>query len=448
MSRMSRRTLAIAFALVAGCASEPGADLSPGAVSLPGKADGASDIVFTTAEEVAHLAYRDGEERSSDEAEYVFAELVSPASDAGQPWRYLRPMSALGYYGPLGPYGPLGVLGPTGGNPWNPDLYVTGSFAWSDHSEELTAEGGPLSADGPLGSAGPLNPARWDDAGSLEDGAFVPHLRPGGVFAPLGPVGVSGALGPLGPLGPIGAHGYMRGEGGEYWPEEGADCHDAPEGYEAPPCRRIDVEWQAGGDRRTYELVELYDEDFAAAMEDNDTSFLVVGEAAEGESDEYTFRSEQGQWVTVVLLPETARYPFVQAMAMLSAASSEGYRLPDGAFVPHAVTGFPVYNSYDHRTTFDDFDLELEVVVEGQVVGTIVSQSADVVDWVHVKVPAGAELRATVRNYSEWSARFSDSTWGLAFRPADPTYRLVVVGASEAGQGPTTFSGPYLRAFE
>ena len=80
MRTMSRRILAIALALCAGCASEPGADLEPGAVSLPGKADGASDIVFTTAEEVARLAYRDGEERSSDEAQYVFAELVSPPS--------------------------------------------------------------------------------------------------------------------------------------------------------------------------------------------------------------------------------------------------------------------------------------------------------------------------------------------------------------------------------
>lgn len=448
MAVKSPARLALVLLLAAGCAGPLAGDLEPGEVSLPGKADGASDVVFTTAEDVRRLAYRDGEERSGEEAAYVFGELVQPPSAAGEPWRYLRTMSALGYYGPLGPYGPLGILGPTGGNPWNPDLYVTGSFAWSDHSEELTADGGPLSADGPLGSQGPLNPARWDDGGSLGDGAFVPHLRPGGVFASLGPVGVSGALGPLGPLGPVGAHGYLRGEGGEYWPEEGAACHDAPAGYEEPPCRRIEVEWEAGGERRAYELVELYDEAYAASMEDNDTSFLVIGEAEEGETDEYAFASEQGQWVTLVLLPETARYPFAQAMSVLGTAAADGYRVPDGAYVPHVVTGVPVYSSYDHRSSFDDFDLEVDVVIGGEVVGTIVSRSADVVDWVHVKVPAGAELRARVHLYSEWTARFADSFWGLAFRPADPSYRLVVVGSTEAGQGPSTFAGPYLRAFQ
>ncbi len=446
--RTTTFTLLLLLALTGlGCAADFGADLEPGALSLPGKADGASDVVFTTAEHVQRLAYRDGEERSDEEAAFVFGELITPDSSLGGPWRYLRPMSALGYYGPLGPYGPLGLLGPTGGNPWNADLYVTGSFAWSDHSEELTANGGPLSADGPLGRAGPLNPARWNDVGSLEDG-FVPHLRPGGVFAPLGPVGVSGALGPLGPLGPVGAHGYERRDGGEYWPEDDAGCHDAPEGFEAPPCRRVEVEWEAGGERRTYELVELYDEAYAAQMEDNDTSFMVIGESEVGEQDEYAFASESAQWVTVVLLPETARYPFAQAMSVLGASASEGYRAPSSAFVPHMVTGFPVLNSYDHATAFDDFDLEVDVVVGGRVLGTIVSQSADVVDWVHVKVPAGAQLRARVRLYSEWTARFSDAAWGLAFRPADPSYRMIVVGSTEAGQGPNTFSGPYLRAFQ
>ena len=268
------------------------------------------------------------------------------------------------------------------------------------------------------------------------------------VLAPLGPVGVSGALGPLGPLGPIGAHGYERREGGEYWPEAGRECHDAPPGYETPPCRRIEVEWRRAGERRSYELVERYDEAHAAAMDDNDTSFMVVGDAEVGETDAYAFTSEPGQWVTVVLLPETARYPFVQAMAVLGEAGVEGYAVPDGALVPHVPTGLPVYHPYEHRSSFDDFDLAVDVEVGGRAVGTIVSQSADVIDWVQVKLPPGASLRARVTLHSEWRARFSDSFWGLAFRPVGASYRLIVVGSTEGGQGPTVVGGPYLRTFE
>ncbi len=53
MRRRIDRTLPLLFALLGGgCASAFAADLDSGEVSLPGTADGPSDIVFTTAQEV------------------------------------------------------------------------------------------------------------------------------------------------------------------------------------------------------------------------------------------------------------------------------------------------------------------------------------------------------------------------------------------------------------
>ncbi len=120
---------------------------------------------------------------------------------------YLRPMSALGYYGPTGPYGPLGLLGPVGDGVWSPSRYVSGDLSWHVWSDMVDAAEGPLGPDGPLGHKGPLNPDEWVTLGAAEDApvyddGFLTHLGPGGVFAVLGPAGPLGALGPLGPLGP------------------------------------------------------------------------------------------------------------------------------------------------------------------------------------------------------------------------------------------------------
>lgn len=444
-----------AAALLGACAAPIDDGLPPGASApAPGKADElGGQVVYSSAETTwALLHHEDGAQRHPADLELIFAEDIEPAASAGAPWRYLATMSALGYYGPLGPYGPLGVLGPIGDQPWNPELYVTGELSWSNWSELFTGSGGPLSADGPLGSAGPLAEGAHERleaaAGAL--GGFVAHLRPGGVFAPLGPIGVSGALGPLGPLGPAGAHGYRRGDGGHYLPDDGQLCHDAPAPLQEPPCRAIEVEWTPGGERRLYELVERYDEQVAAAMDDNDTSFVVTGAISrEGaDPDRFAFRSRVDQWVTVLVVPEYAKFPFVQAMSILGQSAALGYQVPASVAVPHLLSGAPIPYRYQHRESFDDFDLELSIDT-GEVAGRIASASGQVVDWIHVRVPAGTRLEAAVHLDAQWRASFFfDGPWGLLTRPSTPHYRLVVVGSTAAGQGTVDFSGPYLRALE
>lgn len=450
---MTRRLLALACVVGLGCA--PGAAQDPNdpwtegaAFSAAGKADGTQPIVYSSAVTTATLAYDDGAPRDGDEAAAIFDERLEPnfADDSLPlpPWTYLRRMSALGYYGPVGPYGPLGIVGPLGGNPWNPELYISGSYAWSDWSDLLTESDGPLSPHGPLGSTGPLNQDFWS-----RDASFTTHLQPGGLFAVLGPLGPTGALGPLGPLGPIGAHGYVRDDGGDYWPADGETCHHAPADAAAPPCRAVEVEWEEGGERRVYPLFERYDEERARVMEDNDTSFMVEGSirSRNEESDSYVFTSDQDQWVTVAVVPEYAKYPYVQAMSVLGAASSRGYEAPRSAYVPHMVTGVPVYQRYDHQASFDDFDLAVDLDVAGRR-GTIESASGDHVDWIQVYVPAGTTLRASISLHREWRPAAQDAWWGLTVRPVRPSYRLYVVGSTEHGVPRTTFSGPHLREVE
>ena len=91
------------------------------------------------------------------------------------PEDYLKPMSALGFYGPIGPWGPLALLGPIGSGAWSPDAYVSGDSAlgWSGWAERLAENGGPLSSDGPLGEAGPLGSYAWEALSAL----LVPACR-------------------------------------------------------------------------------------------------------------------------------------------------------------------------------------------------------------------------------------------------------------------------------
>ncbi len=60
------------------------------------------------------------------------------------------------------------------------------------------------------------------------------------------------------------------------------------------------------GRYRTYELFERYPEAVAKALPDNDTSFLVTGNASPGEVDSYPFTSRVGQYLTAVLVPENS----------------------------------------------------------------------------------------------------------------------------------------------
>ena len=55
---------------------------------------------------------------------------------------------------------------------------------------------------------------------------------------------------------------------------------------------------------QTFELVEMYDEATAKAMQPNDTSFVALGEIEGDEVDSYDAKSMADQFVTIALVPE------------------------------------------------------------------------------------------------------------------------------------------------
>ena len=228
-------------------------------------------------------------------------------ADVVVPEAYLRPMAALGYYGPVGPYGPLGQWGPVGEDLFNPSQFLDLLGPWGDWAKILTDVGGPLSQDGPLGHRGPVAREYW--RGLLDSSAFirqefVDHLEPGGLLSVSGPIGPLGALGPLGPLGPVGAHGYSANDDGQWIPEDGECVHSD----EKDVCRTVVVSFD-GEESREYELFENYDEDFAQRMEDNDTSFMVEGTipSPDEEVDVYEFTSNETQMVTLLVFGQETR---------------------------------------------------------------------------------------------------------------------------------------------
>src|SRR5205814_41301 len=98
------------------------------------------------------------------------------------------------------------------------------------------------------------------------------------------------------------------------------------------------------------ELIELYPEAVAAAMPDNDTSFVALGSIGDpaNERDAYRFTSAAAQFVTVVLVPENA---------------------------------------------LSDFDLELTDAAGATIA---VSDSGRMIDFVQLRVDAGTTLGARV----------------------------------------------------
>jgi hypothetical protein len=389
---MTRTTpLLVLATLVAACTAADGGDDDGG--WSDGKADGSSTPVYASATTVEEQA----------------AGIVDGAPGMAL---HMKPMGSLGHFGPIGEYGPLGVLGPVGTSAWNPSSWI-GATGWDGWASLLTDVRGPLSADGPLGSSGPLSSVYWRDT---FDGDVAQHLLPGGAATPLGPVGPLGALGPLGPLGPVGAHGFRRDTTtGDYT----GDCNG--DGRTAV-CRTVDVEWTAGGTVRTWPLVELYPEAAAARKTDHDTSFVVQGEIARaGDTDRFTAHAGDAQWVTVVVLPEHSLYNYAQGMAILATAVAIGFETP--AIVAGVL--------YDHDSSFDDFDLEIDVAG----IGTAVSATSSTIDWAIVRVPAGATLDISITLYKPWTQ------W---WRPYNPRYRLFVIGSTKY-LAPAAATGPQLQ---
>jgi hypothetical protein len=293
---------------------------------------------------------------------------IDPARVPGaSPEAYLSSTSCLGSYGPIGAYGPLGMLGPIGSNAWNTSYWVSAAGEWSEWSETID---GPLSEGGPLGPDGPVSEDQYYDAPLYEVNDFAEQLQGGGVWTVLGPVGPLGALGPLGPLGPLGAHGFAVDELGNYTSDGAVQ-------------RTVTVPFE--GSRRTYGLFERYDETFAKQMTDNDTSFMVQGNAHVGEVDLFPFTSDSKQLVTVLVVPEAQ---------------------------------------------LDDFDLVISDD-KGEVVAQ--ANSASLVDWVQLRVPAGEQLTAHVELYS-------------SFHWLSKRYRLYVVG-STAALSDTDITGPHQQSY-
>jgi hypothetical protein len=168
----------------------------------------------------------------------------------------------------------------------------------------------------------------------------------------LGPLGPLGALGPLGPLGPVGGHGFATDEGGRY-------VHDDK------VQRTVKPDWSDDA----FELVEMYDEDTAKSLTTPDTSYMATGEIASDEVDVYPAKSQRGQYVTVLVVPEKS---------------------------------------------LDDYDLTIKDST-GRVLAQ--SNSHSYIDWVQLPAPRGGRMSIEVSLAG--SAQFLSKT-----------YRLYVVGST------------------
>ena len=404
-------TLALVGLMVlAGC--DEGSDGAPNtpADGAGGKADDTNggERVTPVAVTMTQIEELDGELDSVEPEVVAFSN-----ADVVVPEAYLRPMAALGYYGPIGPYGPLGQWGPVGENLFNPSQFLDLLGPWGDWAKILTDVGGPLSADGPLGHRGPVARDYWRellDSSSFIRQEFVDHLEPGGLLSVSGPIGPLGALGPLGPLGPVGAHGYTANDDGQWIPEDGECKHSD----EKDVCRTVVVSFD-GEESREYELFENYDEDFAQRMDDNDTSFMVQGTipSPDEEVDVYEFTSNETQMVTLLVFGQESRNEITSSAVPLI--------MQAGAATLYHIPPFVFFVPYDHANTFDDFDIRL-TIDDGEEVRQVSSISSEMSDWISVLVPAGAELTAEVH---------LASTWRTSLRDEEPNYRLFVVGGTQ-----------------
>ncbi len=427
------------------------------------------------------------------------------ALEAWEYLKPIGPTGMFGLLGPYGPLGINGPVGFRYSNPstsiervgaaieayaswlqaiadWYDQLKGFGDLSWRvwiaqledtcDRLHEWRFESKILSADGPLSAKGPLDPAKWTgrafmDVLGMTDAPpndMIEQLGPGGMLAPLGPVGPLSVLGPLGPLGPttplITFQGYQADDDGQF--VSGLNgCYHAASSTESEShlCRTLLVPWTAQeapcttetANCRRYELYENYAEEFAKTTADNDTSFMVAGTTAEGASDVYKFRSHDAQFLTVTVVPEEK--PLWDATALQGLLIAAGY-VPGNPhftramkYMPEAMETYPgVWDlSYDHTTAFDDFDLVVDVLdAQGRVTKTAKSEvhgHYNMPDWVQLKGPAGAKLRAQVKLAHRRHGIIGNPE---VFTPAEARYRLFVTGATKHAPATVT-SGPQFK---
>jgi hypothetical protein len=112
---------------------------------------------------------------------------------------------------------------------------------------------------------------------------------------------------------------------------------------------------------RTYDLVEEYQPDYARALTDNDCSWMThsAGLILISDTEQYAFTSAEEQYVTILVVPQ--------------------YQL-------------------------DDFDLQ--VTIDGAQVITSANPGSSFVDWIQVKVRAGARLVARTSPFPQSLALF------------------------------------------
>ena len=281
---------------------------------------------------------------------------INPVKVPGaSPEIYLDKLSALGYLGPIGPYGPLGTLGLiAGNNTWNLSYWFDVLGTWSNWSNIIS---GSLGENGPLGPNGPISEENYYNSELYEINHFAKHMQAGGVWSALGPIGPLGVLGPLGPLGPLGVHGYEDDYNGNYLDEYNIII------------RSVEVPYNESF--RSYGLYEHYTESHAKSMDNNDTSFMVSGANNSYYSkDNYSFTSNEDQFVTIMLMPEKQ---------------------------------------------LDDFDLS----ILDEFGNTLAKSDTSVfVDWIQIKVQKGTKLTAQVKLY--YSGHYFSSS-----------YRLFVTGSTQ-----------------
>jgi hypothetical protein len=377
--------IVVSLAGISACAVDAGDPAAGGPVG--GKADDFADSGGRWAVTASALETI-GRDLSSVEP------AVENADSFHAPESYLGANGPLGPAGPIGAWGPLGALGPIGRNTWNPSVWVSAvpGTSWDTFctSDSPLGEDGPLGPDGPLSREAYASLATWTNS-SGEPNDFVEQLQAGGVWTVLGPLGPLGALGPLGPLGPVGSHCAHEGRGfapddeGNYVTESGEIV------------RTVDVPY--GRTTRTYELFEHYSEAYATGLADNDTSFMATGSITnvDDEVDTYLIRSRVSQIVTLVLVPENALSDFDVELATtggetIASSISDGRQL--------LAFGVP-------------------------------TNTGNYIDFVQLPVPEGAEVQVRV------------TAWRVM--RTFPTYRLIVVGATEAFQSTEIRGGHQLR---
>lgn len=192
--------------------------------------------------------------------------------------------------GVLGTMGPLGTFSPVGNSIYSVNIFMSLFGNWQSFQENLTENGGPLSADGPLSiltSKGQEEIYEFAASYPTQDSIDMNEsLLAGGVLHPLGFFGVLGPLSILGPLGPVGATGFDTDKSGNFLNEEQEIVTSIP----------LTIEEKA----QDYELVELYKEK-AEIIKSEDSSFSYIGNLSYSKkTQDFEFSSQKAQWITIV----------------------------------------------------------------------------------------------------------------------------------------------------